>query len=814
MENQELLEEEVAQTERIGLGDLVIVTLIAVLTAGISFLWEFPGLHPSVWSDALVAAGLRPSTAAVPGFWTAISSVIYSTFGIQHADNVLRLLGHLTLGGIAICVYGVLREWLAFAMRSRPQFSKRRTLVMRIAAAVGAAAFVLADPVWTAGQCLSETTIQLGLTLWILESFFVFLRKGTIKYAYLCAVLLGLLSAETPFGLVLTVLLVAINMFVIHVMPTMESPFFNPSVMEVGKWHMTFLFVAALIAGIGLNCWTYLSHGGVEAIGASAGDIPLRYLLDYWRILVSAGDILSWIFWIAVCILPFVVCTIKFPGCADEEQFLSYASGLIFSVGGTVALMQSASIPALWFWTYAPMESQFVLSLGLFCGTATLALAVTILGVDSLCRDHTRLSVQAFGDPSEDDDDEDDPEARRCAKLRKQAKATTSSSTSFVRVLCVIVTPIFLIGVMLPARVQTTTRQMLKLIDRVVGEIVHEAGDAKYLVTDGNLDHAIELEAARVGSPLKCYSLMGGGDPMSVYLRTRNLEDEEDLFSFKFDVAMGLRSWIRDKPEHLAQSAGLMGFDLWKRDGKPLPPMGGFLSRHTGFPSEEVRLAGVKTAHELAEEFLAFHRSGGIKRGTDPFVKRLFNAAQWRLARMCFYRGEVDDVSGHPEAAIAEAKLCKALNDCNEIYREMLSSMERRNQNMMQKLTPREGLQLALVRADFTMGKLYAETVLAADPDNPDANFAMGMYYQKEHQLSRAETYLTRCLIRKPNEPAVYNNLAMIQITLKRFDAARINIEKALKLIPDSAAVLDTKRMLEAAIEEEKNPPKPAKKRQ
>ena len=136
-----------------------------------------------------------------------------------------------------------------------------------------------------------------------------------------------------------------------------------------------------------------------------------------------------------------------------------------------------------------------------------------------------------------------------------------------------------------------------------------------------------------------------------------------------------------------------------------------------------------------------------------------------------------------------------------------METMEKRNAILLQQLTPREGLQLALVRADFTMGKTYAETILGIDPDNPDACFALGMFYLKERQLSRAELYLKRCLIRKPKEPAVYNNLAMLQIEQGKFDAARANIEKALAIIPDSAAVMDTKKALEAAIEAARKPP-------
>ena len=805
MENTELLETEVAQTERIGLGDLVIVGIIAALTLGIAQFWEFPGLYPGVWSDAAVAAYARPATQVVPGYWTALATLIYSWFGISYGGAMMRLAGHLVLAGVAVCIYAVLREWLAFAMRMRPQLSRRRTFVMRLASALGAAALVAADPVWIAGQCLSETTILLGLTLGAIEFFFVFLRKGTVKYAYLCSLVLGILAAETPAGLFLPVLFIMVTVFISKVMPDLESPFFRPSVLEVSKWHMTFIFLVALLGGVALNCWTYLDHGGIEAVGGSAGDLPLAYLLSYWHRLSTAADPGAWILWIGVCILPFVVATVKFPESADEEQFLSYASGLIFFFCGILVLAQSSSLPALWFWTYFPVNSQYLLSLGLFCCAATLALSMTILGVDALCRDHKRLATQVFGEIVDGEDGEDMP--RR--GVRKDGEDSVSRSTTLLRRFFVIAIPLFVLAVMIPGRIKSTTREMLEIINDLVSEIICEAGDAKYLFTDGNLDSALELEAVRIGSPLKCYSLMGDGGAISTYLRTRGLEDEEDRFSFRFDTAMGLRTWIRDKPSRLGESAALMGFDLWKRDGKPLPPMGGLISRLAGFPDEAERMRGIKAAHALAERILAVHaRPGGVKACTDPLVRRTFHTVQWRLARMCLYRSEADDVRGLVDEAIAEVTMSKKLNDCNEIYKDLISAMERRRSLMMQTLTPREGLQLALVRADFTMGKAYAETILGADPDNPDANFAMGMFYLQQRQFSRAERYLLRCLIRKPNEPAVYNNLAMIQIELKRFDAARVNIDKALAIIPDSAAVLDTKRALEAAIEAAKNPPK------
>lgn len=802
MMNNQLPEAEIAQTEKIGLGDLVIVGAIAALTWFFSTLWEFPGILPSVWNDAAVAAGVRPATSVMPGYWTFLGSIVYSVFGHSAAPAWLRFFGHIALAGIAVLVYAVLREWLAFAMRARPQMSKRRTFVQRVAAAIGAAAFVAADPVWTAGQCFSETTILLVLTLLALEFFFVFLRKGTIKYAYICAIILGLLTAETPMGLVLTVILIFTNRFIIKVMPALESPFFDPSIMEVGKWHMTFIYLFSVIAGVILNSVTYLGHNALSSVG----DIPLTYLMGYWTAVANAASAGAWVMILGVCLLPFVVATIKFPESADEEQFLSYASGLIFFCCGVVVLSQSASLPALWFWTYLPVNSQFLLSVGLFCCAATLALSVTILGVDSLCRDHKRLAEQAFGailmQGEDEEDDEDEGEGRAAKAFGKAGEQLASArSTSVLRLIGMIIILIAALGVMAPGRVKQGTRTMLAVIQDAIGRIVTESGDAKYLFTDGNLDAAIELEAAKRGLPLKCYSLMGGPSALDVYLRLRGMTDSEDQFSFKFDTAMGLRSWIRDRPERLAESAAMMGFDLWKRDGKPVPPMGGFVSRPTGFASAEEAELFASGARAMAQCILALHRdSHGVRSCTDPKIKRAFETVQWRIARMCMYRSEVEDRQGQVEAAIADVTLAKELNDNNSIYRDLVAAMEKRNQVMMQKLTPREGLQLALVRADFTMGKLYAETILSADPDNPDANFAMGMFYIQERQLSRAERYLLRCLIRKPNEPAVYNNLAMLQIELKKFEAAKVNVEKALKLIPDSAAVLETKKALEAAM--------------
>lgn len=781
---------EIAQAEKIGLGDLIIAASLAVATFfGLTF-WGYPTLSPALWQETAVAAGVRPAANVLPGFFTFFASIVHSIFGVNAAPAMLRVIGHISLALIAGLVYATIREMMVFIMRARPQRSARRSLVVKIASLVGTVAFICTDPVWTAGQSLSEPTILIALTLGAIEFYFLFLRKGAIRYAYVCAVFLGFLSAETPMGFIFLAAFVALNFVVLKVLPILESPFFRPEVIAVGKWYMTFIFMASFIAGVLLNCSTFVSHGGLDAIGETVGYIPLEYLLAYWGRISNAADLPGWILLIGACITPFVVTIVRFPSASDEEVFLSYSTGMVFFFCGIIAILQSFPIPELWFWTYSSHISPYLLSVGVLLAAVTVAGGVMILGVDSLCRDHLHLAIQQFG---ADDDDIDSPKV-------------TSRISTLIRRTGMIAIPLILILLMLPGREKSATRAVLKVIGDAVKEMVDESGDAEYMFSDGNLDVAIELESNRRGGKLKCLSMMGGGSPYKVYLRTRGLtEDKEDSFSFNIDAAMGLRSWIRDRPQKLKNCVIQLGHDLWKRDGKAIPPVGGIISRPLGWENDADRVAGVERAKSLAERSLAIC-AAGLKDCTDEETRAAFWNVLWRLSRACTYRGERADIAGDAAVAIAEADLAAKLNDVNETYKAMTQAIVKQKDRMSQQLTTREGLQLALVRADFTMGKLYAETVLAAEPDNADANFAMGMYYLHERQLSRAEEYLKRCLIRKPNEPAVYNNLAMIQLEQGKLDAAEVNVQKALKLVPTAAAVIDTQNAIKRAREARSQP--------
>jgi len=778
---------DIAQTERIGLGDLLIAGIIAIAVWVLLTVWKFPTVHPDIWEDLAVANGIRPASHLVRGYYVAGASVLFRWLGPYQASAFMGILGKVTMSSIAIVAYASFREILAFIMRARPQRSQRRSMVMQLASIVGTFAFVMNDPVWRAGQFFSETTILIALAVLAIEFFFVFIRKGTLKYAYLCAACLGLLSAESVVGFGLLAGFLVVNNIVLKVLPILESPFFKPAVLAVSKWYMTFIFLFGLVIGVGINCASFILNHGPDVGGISVGSLPLMYVNGYAAAVLSAASPGGWLLWMAGCFAPFIVAIIRFPNAADEERFLSYATGIVFLFCGLVAFSQVSPISSLWFWSHFPVQSDFLLAIGLLWTASTIAASVTILGVDALCRNHARLAHQMFGQEDEENGAPTD------------ASLGSPLSTAIRRTVVVAV-PAFMVLAMTIDRKEEKTREAMQVVKDALAEIVREAGDADYVFTDGNLDVGIELESFAQGGHIKCLPLVSrtASSARDVYLRTRGMEkDQEDLFSFRFDVGTGLRSWIRDKPKRLDRSAVMMGFDLWKRDGKALPPMGGMLSRPSGWPSEAERQESVAASCALADRVLRVHGMRGKINGEK--VKDALQSVQWRISRMCTYRGEKADLAGDAKTAIAEAEMAKRLNDCNETYKQVLAAMSRQNEMIMQRLTPREGLQLALVRADFAMGKLYADTILPIDPDNPDANFAMGMFYVKEHQLTRAEAYLMRCLIRRPNEPSVYNNLAMVQMELGKLQAAEINARKALALIPESSAVQDTIKMIAAA---------------
>ncbi len=774
--------------DRMGWLDWIIFLAIVIVSGTLIFAWAFPGIYPDAAADVAIAAGLRPAADIAPGLWHFIASKIFSFTSIAGGVKALKILGPLAIALCGGLVYFLFREILALAARLRLQFTARWYLIVRLAAAMGAIFFVCSDPVWRAAQIFAPVTLLVLLSVLGVYLFFAFLQGGRLLQAYFAMLVLGVVSAETPMGLVLMAICWGGHWVAVRRGAYYKSPLLNPFVEQISKWHMTFLFALGLLAAIAINCFTFNSLAGMAAGGLENGDLPVVYGVRLWHLATSAASPLGWVLALGIIILPCAVSAGLLPRAVDEEQFLPYYIGVLFFATGLVAYAQLAALDPLWMWTWVQrptlFRSQYLLCLLMLGAAATVAFSLVVLGVDTFCRDYRRLAMQMF------------PEMNLEGSRHQLLMSRRFLGT--LRQIGLMTLPVLLIAGVVPGRSLKVPRQMAALLEDYVHEVIAECGQAQWIFTDGAFDAKLELAAAMAGKKLRAMSMMASSSPRDVYIRSQGALDEEDALTMKSGAAAVLRTWIKDKPERLAKVAMQLGMEIWKRDGLTPPPSSGVVLRPSGMTEEE-RVAGVTRATALAKRILAMYAAGGTAKVAGAEINRLFLFMQWRLSRMMRVRAELADQQGRTGEAVAEVKLADELDNHSAAIHEIRENMERMRQLALRQMTPREGLQFALVRADFNLARKYAEPILDAVPDDPNANFGMGMSFFVEKQWARAEEYLRRCLVRNPKEPAVYNNLAIVQLNTGRLAAALRNANKALELVPESAEVKDTIKQIKKA---------------
>ncbi len=766
---------------------LIALALGILVFAGLT-LFAFPGLCPDVWDDAAVAAGLRPPAEIFPGVWRVIARTFY--FGSVASGNAAlmwagRFCAALTVAG----AYLLLRSIVALFVRKHLRYAVRRYLVQRVAAALGALFFVCGDSVWRAGQTFSPGALLVLLTLVQLCLFIRFLLNGRLAHAVISLFLVGWLAAETPLGFLLLFGCWVTYLVTLRRGALCENmPLLDPVVGSFAKWTLTVAWAVGLLAGIALNCASFIGMEGLAAAGKTGGDMPLMYLLGWWDALTGAANGFGWVLGLGVCVLPFAVSAAMLPRAVNEEQFLPYHVGVVFFFVGMGAFSQLCMLPPLWFWSWSDaivVGSDYLRQLFMFFAAGSVTFFLTTLGGDACCRNHIRLAMQRYAELRETED------GSPAASVNPRRGRRSGLIVFFVPVV------LLTLGV-LPGRTLTRTREMLRLVEDYAKEVIAECGPVHWIFTDGSFDARLELGAAEEGKRLKALAMMRGNSPYQQYLRRRGVTDAEDLMSLAMGAPMTLRSWMRDKPERLADAAIQLGFELWKRNGKELPVCSGVLARPIGMSAEDCA-AGVARANQLADRILDIYATGGLEKSAGRRIRELFLFVQWRISRLARMRVERADRAGDTKAAMTDVKLSDRLDNSNASLRRILSDLEKQRATTLKQITPRESLQLALARADFAHARRVGETILAADPEDPDANFGVAMSYVQQRQWARAQEYLRRGLLKRPKEPAMWNNLAMVCMYQGKFDIAEKFAQRALALIPESAEVKDTLRKIAEA---------------
>ena len=782
--------------------DLLWMPLLFGVVYGLLSWWPLAGLHPTVWEDVAIAGGLRPPGDPFPGLYRIIVSGLFQSFSPDTVLKVLMQLGRVCVGLSAVCVYLVFRDTLPTALRLRAHVSKVGLRLGRVIAFLAAILFACAEPVWRAGLTFSPVSLFILMASVAGCLFFLFLRRGSIGALYLCFALLGFISAETTLGFLLLILAMVGVLVAVNWSRRPDMPLVNPLVDDLMRAvvfkRLTYAWLSCFVAGVTLNVVQFVMTKGLDATGhVGVLGLLFEYVRGAWESTCQAATGPGWLFALLFCLAPFIFVLNILPKAWDDDKFLPWSVGMCSGVAGVVAVSQLAGAQVLWFWTWLGTAREMVpcdilLAFMLIFNVATVAFVLAIFGVDACCRNYRRIAQQQF------------PESMLSEGPAQMAESLGRARAWRQRTFALVVLAIPLLVV--PGRIQPVTRGASKAIQSCVEETIAETKSCKTMFTDGSFDALVELEALRQGRSLVCLSLMAPNKPREKMLRLRASENDEDRALFVNDAATALRTWVENDSPRLTNAAVQIGFEMWKRVKKSQPPFSGLVALPGGVDKEEVARA-LAVCRTIGDEAEALAQKGkneenepaAVEQLTDAALRRKFPFVLWRLSRLAQMRSQVADLSGDRQGAIREAAMADMLDKANASVQKMKRDVNWLKMQSGGQLTPREGLIIGLSRGDFAFAGRFAAPVLAADPDDPRANFAMGMMYFQEEKYSKAETHLLRCLVKRPDEPAVLNNLAIVETRLGKFPEAEKHIAKAIEKYPTIPELKKTRENLEKA---------------
>lgn len=750
--------------------------LLAALLGAAAFillhLWNCSELHPGVWGEACAAAGVRPPSEPIPGVWRCLVSPLYALLGAAAAGRVLVWLGHLSVFALALTAYPILYELLPSVMRLRVRRIAWGRLLGRGILALGTVFFLCADPVWRALQTFSPTTFALVLTMGALALAVRFLGTGRLPFAYAAMLAFGVLAADSPAGFALAACFAAAACCRSFKeddemsLKLIVNALLNPVVRIVALRRMAVCFFAGLALAAMANVVWFVSADGLDAHAWRGVDLVVRYFNCYWLQASSAATRLGWAFAVAACLVPIVFALWALRRATDDDAFLSYRFGLTFLAAGLVAFLQVAGLPRFWFWMWVPdagaVKSDYLLCLGGFVSALTVTWTLCVAAVEVFVRNYRRIFVQQFPDARAE------ANAPVAARLHPRRRAAVW-----------IALVLALLAATVPFRWKKTDRRMMEVVNAYLDEVVDECGDGvRTLFTDGALDEGVELRSRARGRCLRTVSMTSGSSEFDRTVRRRGVTDEEDRTMLDSGASDALRTWVNDKTNRLDGVAIQQGIELWKRAGRVLPRSSGVVAFPEGL-DETTAAAGRTAGRALAERILDIYATGRPDASTDVTLREIFRRVQWRVARFCRFRADAFDRAKDTDSAVEESLLAYELDRQNALYQRLRRQTDWVSQQNGARLTPREGLKISLARSDFALARTFAEQVLQSNPDDPLANFAIGMAYLLEEQYSRAELYLKRVVAKLPDDIAALNNLAVVQIRLERFDAAQATCDHA-----------------------------------
>jgi len=728
--------------------DRLIAALLGVLFFVATFVWGVPSIDPSQWNEVAIASGIRPPQTIFPGLWRLLAGGLFSAFGLARGSRLLVWAGSLAGAMSVSLAYCLARQTLARLSVGAGSHAVWTNLLIPFFSAVAAVLFGVSSPLWSMSQTLSSDGLQFLLLMWATHLWLRWFERGGEWRLFTVVLLVGVLVAETPFAFLVPVFFLTWYVWLWRQIEDGGLPAKRhlPTPYELPYWRMFFLFFGTLALMVWGNVTAFEAHGGLAANGWSGSDIYFRYGAGYWRVFADASTLVGWALGLGFGVFPVVVALRLFPIVTRDDRPMPFHLGAIMFFVGCVAILQTGVFPAARFWMFsrdsAMVGSGALLSFYVFASALTVAL---------------------FGASF----------AFECQRLYLADEE--GHSHVWLRMLSPVLTAV-VVACSLSQVARPVQREAQRVVVDAVIETVRECGDAKWLFTDGRLDAGLELVARAAGMPLMPLNMMSGGTDWEKALRVRGFAPGADRDAAETGVPMLLRVWAGEKAGGMDAAAIQLGFEFWKRANRPLPKLSGLVAREKGMDDASAQ-RGIAAARALAERVVAVSERI-VRAPVTPALASALAAVSWRLSRFARLRND--------------EQLADRLDATNGAIKKMLSIIEYERQRTFMQLTPREGLELALRRADFAEARRYAAAVLRSDPKNPDAHFGTAMCYLKENNLAEAEKHLRIVLESRPDEPAALNNLSIVCRKTKRYDEAVELAKHALKMLPDSPEVKRT----------------------
>ncbi len=745
--------------------DFLYAIVTGLLVTALNLLWRYPCAHPKDWADLAIAAGLRPPYALCPGVWRAIVHPLFRHLSFDDTLLVLRVGGIAVASLTAMLTYLLIREVLAITVRQFSRTLAWRNVVAPLVSFVGAVVLACGEPVWTAGQSFSPAGFFL---LELVSAAFLLSRYARLGGFWRLAVsmlLFGFLSGEYATGILLTAGALVALWQVLKTARIVHLPLADLHEEGIPATLSALFWLLGAMASCFISIQSFIATGGLRVWEWSTKTLPLRYAISYVLSTLSSANLFGWIGFAALAVAPLVLAARHFQDGVDDDHPVRDVAFATLGVTFIFALSQLSMVFQAWYWRWSEqvaVASSPLLCLSAFLSTGTLVLALAVFGFNFSCRMPTGEAP------------------------KRQSNPFFLSAVAVVLIVTV------------PGRYGPMRRAALGVVRDYVREVARECGGVKWVFTDGALDEGVELASLRFGRPVNALPMVAGAGPRERYIRLRGAGGEEERIALRDGASATLKTWKRDFPPNLTNSAVQIGFEVWRQAREPLPACSGLLARPAGFPSGEAE-RGIHVAHDLAERTLDLCERNIFGGTPDTFVEEKLIQVLWRLARMTQTRAVSADLAGDSATALREIDFAEELDKANPALRRLNARIAKAGLNALRTMSPREHLRQALQRADFTAAKPYADAVLATDPGNADANFAIGMFYFADEIYSKAEIYLERCTRQRPDEPTFFNNLAIAQLMTRKLDLAEKNAKRALELLPDSPEVKDTVRQVEKA---------------